>query len=61
MLSFGVSLVSLYLALFILCFCLDNGFQVFSKCFPKQRCFQRVFLKNRDSVISYIACMVFMA
>jgi hypothetical protein len=34
-LSFGVSSVPLYLKLPILCSCLDNGFQVFTKRFPK--------------------------
>ena len=33
----------------------------FLKRFPKQRCFQTDFLKNRDYVISYVACIVFLA
>ena len=60
-LSFGVSFIPLYLALFYHVFCLGNGFQVFFKRFSKQRCFQSVFLKNRDYVISYVACSVFLA
>ena len=58
MLSFGVSFVPLYLMLIILCFALVMISKCFLKRFPKQRCFQNVFLKDCDSVITHVACTV---
>ena len=52
-LSFGVSFVPLYLTLIILCF--PN---VSQSVFLKQRCFQNVFPKDHDSVISHVACTI---
>ena len=60
-LSFGVSFVPLYLALFYPVFCLIMVSKCFLKCFPKQRCFQSIFLKNRDYMIFYVACTIFLA
>ena len=59
MCSFGVSSVPLYLTLIILCFALVMFFECFLKRFPKQRYFQSIFLKDRDSVILHVACCMY--
>ena len=61
MLSFGVSFVSLYLTLIYPMFCPNNGFQMFHKTFSKTKMFSKRFPKDCDSVISYVACTIFLS